>query len=191
MSFGSSIFDSKSSHFWTLIWLEEVTCSCLSPLLVSELLCWPVKTTVRLFTLCKPSVFTLRVKNRFMWEGIELCALFLSPSRLNTESFCSWDSGLGDCFSFMILLNTESFGCAWLFTLQNIEGLGFWLLPILVKMDGRFFEVDGCNLSNTEGFVGGWAFSSSLSSTSSVEICWTTYHLLLHPVDILIGYDDV
>jgi len=112
----SSISNSESSYSLTMIWLE-VTSSYSSPLLVSELPCWPIKTTVHLFTLSEPSIFTSRIENCCMWDSIELCTSFWSLSQLNIESFGSYGSEFDDSLPFMILLNTDDFGCAWYFTL--------------------------------------------------------------------------
>ena len=110
---------------------------------------------MRLFTRNEPSVLTSKVESRFIREGIELRTSFVSPRRLNTEPLNFWEDVFEGSIPFLILLNTEGFGCA----------------PILVKTDARLVELDDCNLSNTEVLLLGGSSSFSLSSISSAEMC--------------------
>jgi len=115
-----------------------------------------------------------RVENLFMREGIKLCTSLVSPKLLKTEPLGSWGGAFKGSVPFLILLNTEDFGA-----------------PILVKTDGRFVELDGCNLSNTQVLVLGKSSSFSLLSIFSAEMCWTADGSYFRRREILIDCNGV
>jgi len=85
---------------------------------------------------------------------------------LNIKLLSSWDGIFDGSISSLFLLKTEGYSS--LFILQNIDGIGFWPPLSMANTDGHFFEVDGCNLSNTEVFMLSGTSSSSLQSISSM-----------------------
>jgi len=65
------------------------------------------------------------------------------------------DGGFQSFVPSLIVLNTEDFGCA----------------PILVKTVGRLFDVDNCNISNTEVLVLDGSSSPSFPFITSLKMC--------------------
>jgi len=148
-------------------------------------------TKVDLLTLRGPSVFTSKMEMHFMRKGTKLCTSFTSPRLLNTKfPSCGGDEPK-DLPLMLILVKIKSLGYLSPHNLWNTEGLGVLSFPILLKTEGRYCGVDGCNLSNTDDFGLDVALSPLSFPASSAIMCYVSDRLFLRRLETFTGWDGM
>ena len=164
------------------MWLKETWSSSLILSFECELASQLVITRVRLLTLREPSIFTSNIETHFIRGGTKLWNSLVSPRQLNTElSVCVGDE-LDGFFPIAILIKTEDLGWLSLFSRWNTDNLEALSFPILWNIEGRYYDINGCNLSNTDALELDTAWSPpSLSASSIVMYCTSNCSYLHRP----------